>query len=572
MLLGVTLATAGATVPVGMAALGDDRLELQVRDLVSSPSGNIVVACTEDKVVGLAGSAPDVDLPGGGLAVADVADSGWMALFHLGGVTIHDNGGREMLRLGGYTGSLADLTLSPDGLTFAVASNDKVALHRTADGLELWSWRGQAYSVTFHPDGKKVIAGIDTGNLVLNAENGKVVNGFDTEPAVWFRWTDDALYTHEQVGPLKAWDPVTLKPLENQATLRISQTAAVHPDASWLLVDGCVAVAGASRPTSLCVDVGAVASAFDEEGALYVASEGLVQRWTPLGDRRITDLGLPPGGPRVVEIAAADGGDWVVVTTDGAVQRLAADGSAKFQATVPGCESDGCAPRAVGSFGPETWVLGPAGELQVWSASGEARGRAKRSKVRDAGRLPDGTWVALMEDGRVRISPKLGKGSPVADIPDARELVVGTQGFVVVGEQVHPFKATGVAQPVAKLGPDRVPRAVTTDETGLALAVLDDQGAVHRFSADGRPVFRESLGIDGQVEELAWSADGAWLVVGGSPLRVFDASDGSPHMDILLTPPGSATGLATSPFGFIGVVQGTAQREEVRLVRLKGRE
>ena len=181
MLIGLTgIALAG--VPAGMAALGDDLMRVDVRQIVSSPNGEVVIACTEDRVIAMTDNASDVTLSGGGLAAADVSDEGWMALAHLGGVTIHDANGRELLRLGGYTGSLTDLALSPDGLTFAVASNDKVALHRTADGRELWSWRGQAFSVTFHPDGNKVIAGIGSGNLVLNTANGRVVNGFDTQP------------------------------------------------------------------------------------------------------------------------------------------------------------------------------------------------------------------------------------------------------------------------------------------------------------------------------------------------------------------------------------------------------
>ena len=349
--------------------------------------------------------------------------------------------------------------------------------------------------------------------------------------------------------------------------------AAVHPDGSWLLVDGCVAVAGAASPTSLCVDSGAVSAAFDAAGALYVASEGMLRRWSPLGSSRVTDLGLAPGGPRVTAIAAGDGGDWVVVKEDGGVMRLAADGSAKFESRLPGCESmSGCVPRALGSYGPETWAVGPQGQFQTWSASGEPRMRGRKSKAIDAGRLPNGTWVTLSSDQRVRVGGKPGKGKPSGVLPGARSLVVGTEGFVVIGDAVYPFRADGVPRPEARLGPERVPRAVAVDETGLAMAVLDEEGVVHRFSVDGRPVFREELGIADDVDELAWSADGAWLVVGGSPLRVFDAGDGSPHMDVILSPPGQASGLATSPFGFIGVVQGNAQREEVRLVRLHGRE
>ena len=568
MLLGWTVMAATAGVPTGMAALGDDIVEMDVREIITSPGGAIVMAVTESQVIPLAGEAAGTELSAGGIVAADVSDEGWIALAHGGGVTIHDHNGRELLRLGGFTG-LADIALSPDGLTFAVSTADRITAHRTADGLALWDWKGETYSVTYHPDGRKVITGIPTGNLVLDSGSGRVLNGFDTKPAVWFQWSSAKLYTHEEGGVLKTWNPVTLEPLDAEGSLTIQDTAAVHPDGSWLLIDGCVTPAGATRPTSLCVGDSAVASAFSAEGELFVATDGWMRTWTPLDERRVTDLGLPPGGPRVTGIAAADGGDWVVVTNDGMVRRLAADGSAKFEATVPGCGGTSCDIRALGGHQQDTWVLGPRGEAQSWSATGSAQLKGRRTDVLDAGRMPDGTWVSLMDDGRVRMGPKPGKGKVQGEVPGARGLAVGIEGFVAIGDVVQPFNADGLSRPVARLGPERTPRAVTVDESGLALAVIDDQGNLHRFSPDGRPVFREPLALPESVDEIAWSADGAWLVVAGSPLRVFDASDGSPHMDVILSPPGAASALATSPFGFIGVVQGSDAREEVRLVRLR---
>ena len=568
MLLGLS-AMAAAAVPSGMATLGDDQTQLDVRQFASSPDGQVIVAVTEDEVAPIAGSAAGTRIPSGGIIAADVSNAGWLALAHSGGVTIHDDGGRELLRLGGYGDSLSDIALSPDGRTFAVATTERITLHNAADGQELWSWKGQTFSVTYHPSGDWVITGIPTGNLVLDAVRGRVVNGFDTEPAVWFEWTNDTLYTHEEGGLLKTWDPTSLQPLDDTPGLMVQSTAAIHPDRTWMLVDGCVTPMGAMRSTSLCVDSGTVASIFDPSGSLYVATAGVLRKWSPLGNNRVTDLGLPPGGPPVTGIAAADGGDWVVTTDDGVIRRLAADGTAKFEASVPGCSATGCKPRAVGGYQQETWALGPDGEVQVWSSDGSPTLRGKSTSIIDVGRLPDGTWVSLMRDGRVRQGKKPGKGKPSAVLENAHQLGVGIQGYVVIGDRVTPFGADGIPRTEARLGPNRIPRGIAVDESGLAMAVLDDQGTIHRFSSDGRPVFRESVGAAEGLDDLVWSADGAWLVVGGSPIRVFDATDGSAHMEIILSPPGQASGLATSAFGFLGVVQGSESRQEVRLVRLR---
>ena len=473
---------------------------------------------------------------------------------------MHDETGREMLRLGGYTGSLVDLSLSPDRKTFAVATADVVAMHRATDGRLLWSRRGQAFSVEFHPDGSKVIAGIPTGNLIMRAGDGRVVGGFDTQPAVWFYWTPTALWTKEQSAGPRAWNPNTFAALEDVESIGPVSSFAIHPHDGWMLADGCV------RGAALCLEEAVSDAIVADDGSLWVAAEGVVQQWSAVDESGLTNL-LPPGGPRVVSIAPAVTGDWLVATEEGAVQRLAADGTARFSVPTPGCQRSPCVPSAIGGYEGQTWVVGPSGHAATWDSTGAVLDKAKKTKAIDAGRMSDGTWVVLQADGRVRASQAPGKGSPSAPLAGARAVEVGGSGYVVVGDEVHPFTADGVPRIQPRLGPNRTPQSVAVDVSGLAYAVLDDAGALHRYGADGRPVFRKPLGLE-TVEEVVWSADGAWLIIGGSTVRVLDAADGSLHMSYVLSPEGNARALAASAFGFLGLVQGSADSEQVRLVRL----
>lgn len=546
--------------PSAMVAPGESRMELEVRQMVASQDGSLVVACTADQVVPLAGG-PEIELDPGGIVAADISQEGWMALAHAGGVTVHDNTGRELLRLGGYA-ELSDLAISPNGLLFAVASSDQVALHQSADGRKLWSRKGGARSVTFHPDGKRVIAGIDTGNLVLKVANGRVAGGFDTEPAVWFQWTPNVLWTRETEGQPKAWDPNTLKPIEGVQVQGSYVATAVHPTEGWIVADGCV------LGSTLCVASGVIDTAFTSDGTLWVAAEGEVREWQPLGDARVTDLGLPEGAGRITDLAHA-GTDWLVVTEDGVLQRLAADGTPKLDVRVPGCDGGAiCRPIAIGGSLDGAWAVGPDGQAAAWKGTGKPALRPKGARAVDAGRLPDGRWVILGKDGRVRVGTKPGKGAKTAVIEGARDLAVGREGFVVVGDGVHPYSSDVSPRGTPKLGPGRTARTVSVDSTGLAFAVIDDVGSLHRFSADGRPVFRATLGLPPEVDEVAWSADGTRLYLGGSPLKVLDASDGSLVMDVVLSPRGMAHTIAATEQGLLGVVQGGADEEEARLISL----
>lgn len=529
---------------------------LEAQRLISSDDGNVLVANTGAAVIPLVGPGSRIEIESGGIAAVDVSGEGWLLLGHGGTITMHDPGGRELLRLGGFEG-LVDLALSPDAALFAVATSEAVSVHRAADGRQLWSRPGPAWSVEFHPDGRKLIAGIETGNLLLDVSRGKVRGGFDTQPAVWFRWTSGLLWTREAGGTVRAWDPVTLEPVEELAGSQGSQSVAVHPRDRWILIDGCVS------GTRLCVGDDIVDAAFVEDETLWVATADRLQRWLP------TEPGVlqaDASGAGVSALVAAGQGDWIQATTDGALARLAADGTERFSVSIPGCASP-CTPLAVGGYAGGAWAVGPGGEVMEWDAAGRPLMRKPATaKALGAGRLADGAWVVLLEDGRVRIGPRFGKGPSTFSVAEPRGLVVGGEGFVVFGDEVFPFAADGTPRPKPRLGPDRVPRAVAVDAIGLAFVVLDDVGSLHRYSADGRPVFRAPLQLPPELDAIAWSLDGAHLFVGGSPLQAFDASDGARALQLALSPPGEASLLAPSPDGLLGVVQGGPSGQQVLLV------
>ncbi len=80
-------------------------------------------------------------------------------------------------------------------------------------------------------------------------------------------------------------------------------------------------------------------------------------------------------------------------------------------------------------------------------------------------------------------------------------------------------------------------------------------------------MFRAPLGLPPEIDSLAWSLDGAQLLVGGGPLQAFDASDGAQVWQLVLSPPGRASALTPSSDGLLGVVQGEPERQQIWIVR-----
>ncbi len=561
MWLGWMTAALAAT-PGAMIALGEQKLDAEVLHLESSMDRQQLIAVTDAAVVRLVGEGREIGLDSGGIFAADVSNDGRVALAHAGGVTVHGSNGREILRLGGYRGKVRDLAISPDGNLLAVASSDGVILHRSADGKKFWSRPGETFAVTFNPDASRVIAAIETGNLILRTYGGRVAGGFDQDPAIWYAWTDKALYTRQERGAPQAWDPGSFAPLDTLPVATGVDDASAHPSGEWLFVDGCVA------GSDLCIGSSVKVSAFGHDGALWVGVGDRVRRWVEARADAVETVYSVPTGQTVSALGASTTGDWLVASTAGTLTRTAPDGSVVYEARIAECGSP-CEASGTGSFEGEDWVATKNGVVSRFDAAGRPAAKPAKGRALAFGRLGNGQWVSLDRKGRVRVGDKPGKGSKTYAIEQATDLAVGEKGFVVLGaDQVHPFKADGTPLPSPRLGPGRLPRAITVGPYGLAVAVVDDAGTLHCFSADGRPLFRTPLDVGDEIPRIAWADNGQFIYIGGSPLTVLDAGDGSVRSQLVIAPRGAPSALASNPQGYLGAVLGDEVSQFVRALRV----
>jgi COMPASS component SWD3 len=86
--------------------------------------------------------------------------------------------GAEVLTLSGHTGSVRNISISPDGKRIASCSDDKSAkIWDSETGQELLTLKGhteRVISVNFSPDGKRVVTGsADNTAMIWDAETGK---------------------------------------------------------------------------------------------------------------------------------------------------------------------------------------------------------------------------------------------------------------------------------------------------------------------------------------------------------------------------------------------------------------
>ncbi|MEN0067422.1 MAG: hypothetical protein AAGA48_35150 [Myxococcota bacterium] len=556
------IAAAHAAAPGAMIAQGEQQTETEVLRLESSMNRRHVIAVTDTTVVRLVGEGRQFSLQSGGIFAADVSNAGIVALAHAGGVTVHGANGQETLRLTGYSGRVRDLALSSDGTLLAVAATDGVTLHRAADGKQLWTRSGETFGVTFNREGSRVIAAIETGNLILRTFKGRVAGGFDQDPAIWFSWTPKALYTRQATGAPQAWDPATFAPLDPIPVAPGVNEASAHPSGEWLLVDGCVA------GSDLCLGANVTASTFSADGALWAATGDRVRRWKEAPSDAVETAFSVPTGQTVTGVSATSNGDWLIVTSDGRLTRATPAGDVVYEVPVPECGSP-CRPVGVGATEGEVWVASSSGTVARYDGVGQAIGKPQRSKSVALGRMGNGAWVSLDKKGRARVSSKPGKGKPSYAIEQAQALAVGEKGYAVLAaDQVHPFKADGTPRPAPRLGPGRLPRSIAVGPYGLGLAVVDDAGTLHCFSADGRPIFRTPLNLGDEPMPIAWSDNGQWIYVGASPLTVIDARQGSFHSQLVISPRGLPSHVGSNPTGYLGVVVGDEVSQLLRALRV----
>lgn len=557
------IAAAQAAAPRAMVAQGEQQIDFDVVALEASLNRNEVIAVTDATVDRLVGEGRQIVLESGGILAADVAQNGSVALAHAGGVTIHNRAGREILRLGGYGGAVRDVAISADATLLAVASTNGVILHRAADGKRLWNYKNEVFAVTFNPDASRVIASIESGNLLLRSYGGRVVGGFDQDPAIWFDWTPTALYTRVDGRSPQAWDPKTYAPLDTLPPPGGAADAAAHPSGDWLIVDGCV------MGSDLCIGAGVAHSAFSSDGTLWVAGGARVRKWVEAPTDSVETPFSVPAGQTVTALAATPSGDWVIATSEGTLSRVAPDGTPAFEVRIPECATP-CRPVGLGATSNEVWVASTTGAVMRYDDQGQPKTSGPvKSKAIAVGRMTQDEWVTVDRKGRTRVGDRPGKGKPTYPIVTPTGFGAGSRGYVVAGmDKVHPFKADGTPRPSPRLGPGRKPVALAVDPFGLGVAVVDDEGTLHCFSADGRPLFRRPLDLEsGKVPPLVWSDNGQYIYVGGAPLTVLDAKDGSLVTQLVIAPRGEPSVVAGNPKGYFGAVLGEVS-QLLRAIRI----
>jgi len=541
--------------PVALVSHSADSSEVAASRVVTSPDGAFAVVTAEGVWLPPQGDSAPVQIEQAEVYFADVSNTGSVALAHVGGITVHGADGAEVLRLAGYN-QTTGLSLSPDGRYLAVASPQSVALHDALDGRLRWRSNGASTGVTFRPDGKRVIAGIDGINRLYYAHNGRTVARFGSAASAEFHWTDAHLWTITAEGVAEAWDRAKYTAVEEATAQGFPGPAVEHPTDGWAFRDGCVAGG------RLCPVPDSVGAAFGADGALWIAGQETLSRWEVTAAGAVVRLSGVPDGVRISGIATDDV-DVVLATEEGRLLRVGADGALQHDAAISGCVG-ACATRAVGAERGGAWALGPDGSFTELDRNGQVVGRPRPSNMISAGRLADGLWVSLGSDGRTRVGPKPGKGKPTVQLSGARGVAVGPSGFAVFGETVTLFNATGLSIANPPLGPGRSAAQTVWSPKGGAVAVIDDQGSLHRYGTDGRAAYRAQHGLPPNAP-LAWSADGATIAVGGPELRLFDAASGEEHGRVALAGGGEVTALVGGGPGFLAVQQGEDRQQVLRV-------
>ncbi len=163
-----------------------------------------------------------------------------------GGVTIFDISGKEIWRLH-PEGRINTLTFSPDNDCLAIGTDKITSVFDGPSGKDLWLLHRDTKAVAFTPDGKRIAAGNNAGNIrVFDAKTGKDVPG-----AARFSWAADRL----AFSPDGRWRVDSFPDMENEngSSVRLIEVAsgndvwhiqlhnpvtavAFSPDSRWLAI------------------------------------------------------------------------------------------------------------------------------------------------------------------------------------------------------------------------------------------------------------------------------------------------------------------------------------------------
>ncbi len=525
----MAVATAG---PNGAFWTPADSVSLSdLEQVAGSPSGTVVAAASAERVLTIDALTGEivavVDLEDGSLQHLVVTDGRWLALAWQGGITIHQEDGREFLRVGGYTGRVTGLALAADHQHVALATDLGVFLHAVPSGSLVWSSTEVSGRVAFHPAGTQVYSATRSANVVLDRATGAELAHFGMA-SDRFVWSSDVLWTATDMEAPRPYARGTLTPLDPLIEPQ-TEVWAVDP-AGHVVLDGCRLTLATGERWCIPVDVYGVAVAADG-GVWWGTGDGL-ERWQPLPEGMATRAGGQGGA--AVAIGVGPEGHVVEAGDDGLVTVRDPDGAPLWGAQ-PTCAATPCTPLSVGVAGAEVWWLSPSGQAWAWTlAGGAATLQDVATGATAGGRMQDGRW-AVLAGGKVRVSGKPGKGSgpKVA----GEQLVVGPKGYAS-GAETRWFDADGEPSAALRLGPGRTAVHVALAADNSSLALVDDQGSVHRYRADGTAAFRRP-GLD-PIGSLTVLTDGTPVLAEARSLRFLDPEDGSDTLRIVLAGEGPA--------------------------------
>ncbi len=113
--------------------------------------------------------------------IAYSPDGAQLAVASRDGIWLYDaQTGHELDIFTGHTGSIWNVSFSPDGRTITSAGQDRtIRIWDVNTGQNLQTYRHQVWDVAYSPDGKTIISGSWDKNLyLLDADTGKLLRTF----------------------------------------------------------------------------------------------------------------------------------------------------------------------------------------------------------------------------------------------------------------------------------------------------------------------------------------------------------------------------------------------------------
>jgi WD40 repeat protein len=168
----------------------------RIRKISFAPNGKTLVSGGEDGTVKIwdAGNwklirsiEPNFNKPAHVMAVAYSPDGSKLGIGrHAAPFRLHNDSGKELIRLGGDQVNVWDLAFSPDGKLIATVTRKLLTLWDTETGVSVKSFEvsnNQLWCVTFSPDGQSVASGGFEGTVVRisDVERGAVARSFNVK-------------------------------------------------------------------------------------------------------------------------------------------------------------------------------------------------------------------------------------------------------------------------------------------------------------------------------------------------------------------------------------------------------